>query len=305
MNMNRHAKSRRALPEPGNAAFTLVELLVVIGIIAVLIGILMPALTTARRSALSTQCLAIQRQIGTAAQMHVQSHHGYYPAAGLFAGIDYADPGPLGDANRQKYTWLYIDNIDGTNWKRFNLAPWHAAVAQYMGKKQVVDGIDNSDYIADEIGIRNYLKYFLCPAHEIDVSDVTPEVIYEVRRSWWTLQQSYVVNEAVFGINDTYGRLRGQASKVRTPAMTIMLMDGVGAKHYANSTNKYITLVNKTKTPPVTLSDALLGNNKAGSPGGFDKTRHKGKTNILFFDGHAETRIIDPRELGNVFLLAP
>jgi general secretion pathway protein G len=64
-----------------NAGFTLLELLVVIGIIAVLIGILLPALARARESARTTQCLSNLRQLATAATIYVGENRGSYPPA--------------------------------------------------------------------------------------------------------------------------------------------------------------------------------------------------------------------------------
>jgi len=60
-------------------AFTLVELLVVIGIIAVLIGILMPALSRARKQAQVTQCLSNQRQLIMALLMYCNENKNTFP----------------------------------------------------------------------------------------------------------------------------------------------------------------------------------------------------------------------------------
>lgn len=62
-------------------AFTLVELLVVIGIIAILIAILMPALSRAKESARRIQCMSGLRQLGTATMMYTQEFKGRFPDA--------------------------------------------------------------------------------------------------------------------------------------------------------------------------------------------------------------------------------
>jgi prepilin-type N-terminal cleavage/methylation domain-containing protein len=87
--------------DPKISAFTLVELLVVIGIIAVLISILLPTLSKARSSANKAACLSNQRQLATALLIYAQQNKGFIPPAPNWANQSlmweaYFDPAVFG-----------------------------------------------------------------------------------------------------------------------------------------------------------------------------------------------------------------
>jgi prepilin-type processing-associated H-X9-DG protein/prepilin-type N-terminal cleavage/methylation domain-containing protein len=77
----------------GCSGFTLVELMVVLGIIALLIGFLMPALISARRSAARAQCASNLRQWANAFNIYAVENNGFLPRRGQ--GV-----GPTGLINR-------------------------------------------------------------------------------------------------------------------------------------------------------------------------------------------------------------
>ena len=85
-------------------AFTLVELLVVIGIIALLIGILLPSLNRAREAAKRTQCLSNMRELGNALRIYAVENKDTCPIGGIKA-----DPssGSAGVDPEMQYSFTY------------------------------------------------------------------------------------------------------------------------------------------------------------------------------------------------------
>lgn len=105
--MQNSQKAKRA-----RGGFTLVELLIVIGIIAILIALLLPALNKARMSALGLQCMSNLRQYQMINQEYAGDNHGFYIPIWLNTTVYPAPQGYIGTWNGAMWTQnIYYPNV--------------------------------------------------------------------------------------------------------------------------------------------------------------------------------------------------
>lgn len=276
---------------PPGRAFTLVELLVVIGIITLLIAILLPALRRAREAANLTACLSNLRQIGLAATMHANDHRGYFPFAGYVnatTGTANLNPDVLNDSCQVKYS--YFTSYSGT----LRPLPFPGAVAPYLGYSLNVDSESALwTQLNDPQGVR---KVFTCPSQSEQMAGPTAAAqAFATGVTGGYIEQnvysSYVFNEALLGWPFPGAtHLAGKITQCKRPCDTIVMGDGL--PRGGNGGPLLWWTWDGYGASNCTLADAFNNNWNAGDRLNFDLPRHNLRMNVLFVDGHAATIVI-------------
>ena len=252
--------------------FTLVELLVVIGIIALLISILLPALQKARQQANQVKCQSNMRQIMIACLMYVSENKDQIPWCNW-----------QGDVNTEglyEFGWLFTGPNARKGFIPTNLnGAWSRAQAPSNG---MMTGV-----------IWPYLKkmeVYHCP---IDTSD------YWYGTEWMT---SYLMNGAVCG----YGQLQGQTGSFPNAKGPIPAYKLGRIKHPSDSVWFWEVEENKQLAGDVSSGAAWNDGSSQPQEEGLASRHYKG-ANVGCFDGHCEwwnpqewyQEAWNPRKLGN------
>ena len=255
---NPAAASRR------HAAFTLIELLVVIAIIALLVGILLPALSAARRSSRSTVCLANVRRLATSTAMYQHQSAGRFPPFRLQTanGVTYVN-----EYDREKPRWQWFIAIDigpVINPPTHTTGPWGDAVTRTMTN-----------------------NYFMCPSFDGPYEK-------DIRNGAYGYNYQYLGNSRTDTAPPGFDNFPVSDHRLKAPGQTVLFADSRGAdpehgKHsYALDPPRLATEKNAARFGPGT-NDGPIQHSPA-------EARHDGLASVAFADAHAKS--MSPRDLG-------
>lgn len=305
MNSTQHGSHRHrrvmACPLGHRGGFTLIELLVVISIIALLIGILLPALGAARNSARSLQCLANVRSMGQASQVFATEHKQHVPLSSSDLAWNGLPPIPShligkiaqypGVSGRMKdWASALVPYLGGSNDAQFDAAdPKVSAVFRcpsdpYEDGHEVVSNISGANQ-----GIYLPISY----AVNADFTTYDPDPQGDGKAFWMPAGGGPNVQpiEVVGGDSPS-----GSLDKVKSTTQTMVYADGGTRTNASGTPMRRGSALMYTASVFVTEGEAGTLDAIFQTPWSLGKLpiidndpaedRHSGNMNIAFADGH-------------------
>lgn len=290
------------LPESRRRGFTLIELLVVVAIIAVLIGLLLPAVQKVREAANRTKCQNHLRQLGIGLHSY-ESANGNLPSSGQ--GTNYATSPPSVAFELHSTFTLLLPYIEQDNvFKQFDLAKaYNATPGNQAAAKNVISILicpsnplrpqptDTAGYGTTDYG----------PIYYTDIDPVTG-----LRNKFTRADGGLILGkQTVLSITDGTSNTIAIGEDVgRSETMTMPYPDPLGGMRqvyrWAEPDCAYgISMgVNTNRTPFGGPTSCPWGVNNCG-PNEEIFSFHPGGAHVVFCDGHVAflKESIDPREL--------
>ncbi|MAY73561.1 MAG: hypothetical protein CMJ31_02345 [Phycisphaerae bacterium] len=261
----------------GQRGFTLIELLVVIAIIALLIGILLPALAQARKAAQSTACLANVRSMAQAAMIYASDYDDH-----LVRGEWLSDANVSGYSNHGPYRGPG-SNIREYYWELL----WPYLSMPEVPQSTLFGAQDNGhdlEVSATNNGMESFLPYegtaMRCPAH-----NDSPGATENDRRSYGVsaLLHPSGATSSVNGftgrveVTARYPQVMARVSQIFLPASGVFVVDQSG-----NSLMRLGEIAKVFDDPPLEYGSVV---NQIDY-----RPRHGNEVSVGYADGHAATQ---------------
>jgi prepilin-type processing-associated H-X9-DG protein/prepilin-type N-terminal cleavage/methylation domain-containing protein len=251
-----------------HAGFTLVELLVVIGIIAVLVGILLPALNKARNAAMSTQCQAMLKQFGNADALYVAANRGWHIPA-WFGTYSYNRTWPGFTEFRKAMGMPVMNSAIGVDRNIYCYVPDKYFCPKALRGQQGGVYYDSKTFPGTRVVPMNY-------TYGMNVQDID-----DGPGNFDPANAPYADNSKIVKTGDalvySWASVHAfKANKVKRPAEKLFIADALG-----------IGISEKGSGPDPARNYDNIGESNAGIANRTIAWRHpKGYANVLFFDGH-------------------